>query len=94
MPSRPLSQYYGHLGPTGGLDSSWHGITPLDSAGPIGIAGISVTSGLNGIDLLRPAGALRFNQLDKPFASSSPTITVQSGGGESEESSTTGPRWE
>lgn len=94
MASRSLSQYYGHLGPTGGLDSSWHGITPLDSGGSsIGIAGISVTSGLNGIDLLND-GALKHNNILKPFASSSPTITVQSGGGESEESSTAGPRWE
>lgn len=91
MAQRPLSQYYGHLGPSAGLDSSWHGVTPLDSGGSrIGIAGISVTSGLDGTIVLLNNGALKHNNMLKPFASSSPTTTTTT----TTTTGSTGPRWE
>lgn len=63
MPSRPIAEYYGHLGPTGGnnLDSSWHGKTPLDSSVQNAIVTIEMKTSTSGAHVLKGKGSIRHN---------------------------------
>ena len=105
MPSRPIAEYYGHLGPTDtySLDSSWHGITPLDSSVQNAIRpSISMLTTIGTAHVLEGQGSTRFNGdgLIPPTINQVVAIhpftkrTVTTAGGESESSGTTGPRWE
>lgn len=108
MPSRPIAEYYGHLGPTDtySLDSSWHGKTPLDSSVQNAIGpSISMPTTIGTSHVLENQGSIRFNGdgIIPPTINhvvaihplTKRTVTTAGGdGGESESSGTTGPRWE
>ena len=103
MPSRPLAEYYGHLGPTGtyNLDSSWHGITPLDSSVQNAIVPIEMKTTLGASHVLEGKGSIRHNgdglispTINQVMAIHPFTKRTVTTAGESESSGTTGPRWE
>ena len=63
MPSRPIAEYYGHLGPTDtySLDSSWHGKTPLDSSVQNAITPFEMKTTLGTAHVVKGAGSIRHN---------------------------------
>ena len=63
MPSRPIAEYYGHLGPTDtySLDSSWHGKTPLDSSVQNEIVPFEMKTTLGGSHVTKGHGSTRYN---------------------------------
>lgn len=92
MASQALSRYT-TIGPTGGaedLTTSWHGVLPLDSATTF--PNFDFVSPTTPMDKRIGNNPVFYENASIGLATT--TITVQSGGGESEESSTTGPRWE
>ena len=104
MPSRPIAEYYGHIGPTDtySLDSSWHGITPLDSSTQNAIRPYEMKTTPGASHVLEGKGSIRHNGdgLIPPTINQVIAVhpftkrTVTTAGGESESSGTTGPRWE
>lgn len=105
MPSRPIAEYYGHLGPTGtyNLDSSWHGKTPLDSSVQNAIVSYELDKMTIGTaHVVKGKGSIRYNGDGLAYPTINQVIavhpftkrTVTTAGGGSESSNTTGPRWE
>ena len=105
MPSRPIAEYYGHLGPTDtySLDSSWHGKTPLDSSVQNAFTPFEIKTTLGTSHVLKGAGSIRHNGdglipptinevlAVHPFTKRSGSGAGDGGGGDG---GSTGPRWE
>ena len=106
MPSRPIAEYYGHLGPTGTntLDSSWHGKTPLDSSVQNAIVPFEMKLTIGASHVTKGHGSTRYNGdalayptinqviAVHPFTKRSGSGAGDGGGGGG--GGSTGPRWE